>query len=242
MDGTNATNAALLYRKVENEIRRQIETGVLKPGDRIPSEAKLGEQFGVSRVTVRNAISNLVKEGILVRLQGKGTYVLSKPEENVMRPIYSFTTLCQLQGHMASALILDIGLQKAEDEDAGFLGLPPGSDVFVLSRLRLVDQVPVVIETCAFSPAFVFLEKDREQLEGSLYALLSEKYHIQAAKAIRSISICRTSESESQWLRVPVNTPLILSKSFVYDWNSQPLHTVRQVVRVDLPDIFQYYV
>ena len=79
MQNQDLANTALLHKQVENALRQEIESGIWAVGDRIPSEAQLSEKYGVSRVTVRNAISRLVEDGLLVRLQGKGTFVSSHP-------------------------------------------------------------------------------------------------------------------------------------------------------------------
>ncbi|MEG0272677.1 MAG: GntR family transcriptional regulator [Hydrogenoanaerobacterium sp.] len=240
MDVSHIANLNLLHKQVENSIKSKIINGKWKTGEKISSEAELSAQYGVSRVTVRTAVANLVKEGILVRLQGKGTFVVSTIQENTMRSIYSFTTLCQIQGRTASAKLICAGLEKAEQEEQEFLSIPSDEKAFVLSRLRQVDQVPLLIETCIFHGRFSFLAN--ENLEGSLYSLLAEKYHIVASKAVRTISICNANEEQAAQLNVSVGAALILNKCNVYDNNNLPLHVANQIVRVDLPDIFKYYV
>ena len=113
MQNQDLANTALLHKQVENALRQEIESGIWAVGDRIPSEAQLSEKYGVSRVTVRNAISRLVEDGLLVRLQGKGTFVSSHPIQSNVRVSRSFTAICEMQGRPAGAKLIFWALRRA---------------------------------------------------------------------------------------------------------------------------------
>lgn len=240
MQNQDLANTALLHKQVENALRQEIESGIWAVGDRIPSEAQLSEKYGVSRVTVRNAISRLVEDGLLVRLQGKGTFVSSHPIQSNVRVSRSFTAICEMQGRTAGAKLIDLQLCEPNAQQAAFLGLAPGERVLRLKRLRLVDEIPLVVETNYFPESFSFLM--REELSGSLYRLLAQKYQITAAQSRMVVGVCRAGAEHVRWLGVAQSAPLLFNRSEVFDQAGTPLHLAEQAVRVDLPEIFQYYV
>lgn len=235
-----AAGSQLLYKQVEDKIREAIANEQWKVGARIPGENELSKNFGVSRVTLRSAISHLVDEGLLVRLQGKGTFVTSGPflNENHHR-MKSFTDLCHMQNRTASAKIIFAGLRRPDDVPRNFLSLAQDENAFVVERVRLVDHVPILIEISTFKSAFQFLQQ--EDLTQSLYAALA-KYNVIPDRGIKTVGICNADDYHSQHLNIPVGTALLISNAMVHNEKSEPLHYVKQVSRADLPEIFQYYV
>lgn len=238
--GRSEEKENLLYKQVENSIRAKIQTNQLKPGDRIPSEAELQLEHGVSRITVRNAITRLVEDDVLVRLQGKGTYVASQLFGNNLCDMISFSVICKMQGLAPSSMVISKELVVPSQEDAAFLHIPSGGQVLEIKRLRLVNDIPLILESSFFHPSFSFLMHD--DITGSTYELLAGKYNVYASKGTRVISICRVNEYESQFLNVAAGEPLIYNRCEVNDLNGNPLHTVNQIVRVDIPQVFKYYV
>jgi GntR family transcriptional regulator len=235
-----SVNPQLLYKQVEEKIRSEIKNGKWKAGDRLPGEYELSSAYGVSRITLRNAISHLVEAGLLLRLHGKGTFVTSGPfiHDNYHH-MQSFTNLCRIQGRTASAKLLYVGLRDADEIARHFLALPEGERVFVLDRLRLVDNIPLVLEFNVFRQSCLFLQ-DRD-LSGSLYELLAE-CAIFPNNAIKTVGICMADEMCVKHLGVLQGTALLLSSALVYNDKNDPLHTVRQIYRVDLPELFKYYI
>lgn len=233
-------NPQLLYKQVEEKIRSEIKNGKWKAGDRLPGEYELSSAYGVSRVTLRSAIAHLVEAGLLLRLHGKGTFVTSGPfVHDNYHHMQSFTNLCRIQGRTASARLLYVGLRAADETTRRFLSVPGDEQVFVLDRLRLVDDIPLVLEFNAFPRPYRFLQ-DRD-LSGSLYELFAE-YAVFPTKAIKTVGICMADEMCVQYLEVPQGTALLLSSALVYDDKDEPLHTVKQIYRVDLPELFKYYI
>ncbi|MDR2079423.1 MAG: GntR family transcriptional regulator [Treponema sp.] len=235
-----SVNPQLLYKQVEEKIRSEIKNGKWKAGDRLPGEYELSSAYKVSRVTLRTAISHLVEEGLLLRLHGKGTFVTSGPfiHDNYHH-MQSFTNLCRIQGHTASAKLLYAGLRDADETARRFLSIPEGEQVFALDRLRLVDDTPLVLEFNVFRRSYLFLQ-DRD-LSGSLYELFAE-YAIFPNNAIKTVGICMADELCMKHLGVARETALLLSSALVYDDKNEPLHTVKQIYRVDLPELFKYYI
>src|SRR5437763_11600792 len=127
-----------LYHQTAEILRSRIVQNVWKQGDRLPSESQLCDEFGVSSITMRRAVATLVAEGLLVRLQGKGTFV-SSDHAIVQGPphLTSFTEDMRLRGWQSSARVIAVRAERAPDAVGTRLGLSPGGPVTVLTRVRL---------------------------------------------------------------------------------------------------------
>src|SRR5262249_33202344 len=145
-----------LYSQTAEVLRSRIAQNMWKQGDRLPSETQLCEEFGVSSITMRRAVATLVAEGLLVRLQGKGTFV-SSDHTIVQGPpeLTSFTQDMRARGWRASARVLSLRTERASGRIATKLGLSSGALVSVISRVRLADGQPVAIQT-AHLPGLLF--------------------------------------------------------------------------------------
>lgn len=240
MDRMNTEGSQPLYLQLKDHIKQRIDMGDLKPGEKIPSETALVKKYNVSRVTVRKGIEELVKAGYLIKIQGKGTFVSQVSEFEAVKNIRSFTKLCQMQGHETIATVLHTELIPGTDEMCEFLNLSQGSKVMYLERIRNVDGTPVVLEKNYFHPFCEFLKM--EDLTGSLYEILIEKYHIfPARKGLNKVEIANVTAEEAELLKITEGMSVIKNHVHVYDLNDNPVHLVEELVRVDKPDIFKYY-
>jgi len=127
-----------VYYRLEKFLRDQILSGALKPGDAIPPESQLAQQFATSRMTVRQAFSRLVFEGLIVRHRGRGSFV-AEPRLEHTKMFLSFEEEMQARGAKAALKLLDMQEVRAEGKVAKNLGLPEGTPVTMVKRLRLVD-------------------------------------------------------------------------------------------------------
>ena len=213
-----------LYIQLRDMIKGQIESGILKPGDKVPSETALQKSFNVSRVTVR-----------------KGTYVSQVQEFAQKKRMSSFTQLCRLQGKATIAKVLRAEMIVATEEQCKFFNIKEGSWITCVERVRKVDGVPMVLETNYFHPFCEFLTG--EDLTGSIYDLLTKKYHIYPVKrGLNEVGIINAGEKEARLLEMKEGISVLTSYVQVYDSKDNPVHEVSQVVRVDRPDIFKYYI
>src|SRR5215813_10277471 len=145
-----------LYSQTAEILRSRIAQSVWKQGDRLPSENELCQEFGVSSITMRRAVATLVAEGLLIRLQGKGTFVSSDHAIPQGPPqLTSFTEDLQLRGWRPTARLLSLTFERAPGPVAIKLGLAAGALVYVLRRVRLADERPVAIQV-AYVPALLF--------------------------------------------------------------------------------------
>ena len=225
----HADSASPLYRQLMQRIRADIASGVYPVHSRIPSEAELGESYQVSRVTVRKALAELTREGLLRRMQGKGTYVCAPRLKTNLKDVTSFHEACLMMGCTPGTRVITAGAVRVEDDVRQALNLEDGEAIEIV-RLRLADGDPVMLETNRFAPRFVYLL--HEELNGSLYRLLS-KQGIEAASGVHEISLCYATGQQARLLGVEPGAALLQLNQIIYDQHGAPLHTSHQVIRGD---------
>lgn len=218
-----------LYRQLMQRIRADIASGVYPVHSRIPSEAELGDAYQVSRVTVRKALSELTREGLLRRMQGKGTYVCTPRLKSNLREVTSFHEACLMMGCTPGTKVISAQVVHAEDDVRESLMLP-GDEVVEIIRLRLADGNPVMLETNRFPMKYAALLS--EDLTGSLYHLLS-KQGVEAASGVHEISLCYATAQQAKLLDVEVGAALLQLNQVIFDQHGAPLHTSHQVIRGD---------
>lgn len=235
-------NATPLYLQLKNEIKHNIRNGILKAGEQLPSEAQMKEQYGVSRVTIRNAMAELEAEHYIVKIQGKGSFVAQSEIPRLPIGITSFSEDAKMQGIRLRSRVVECGLHPVStDVDTEFFNLQKGDSIMMVKRVRYADKVPICIEENHFPCSLRSLEG--ENLSGSLYEVLETKYHIHPAiKGRRSIRIIFATEEISELLELPLGTPVIESDVCVFDADGAPLHTVRDIVRGDNDRFLKWYV
>ena len=219
-----------LSQQLMNRLKDDISAGVYPAGARIPSEQQLCESYSVSRVTVRKAILDLVQEGLLVRKQGKGTFVAGQRLQRDLRHITSFTDACAQRGQQTESRLVSAQLVPATGEDAHLLGLAEDAALFEIIRVRLIGGEPVMLEINRFPESFAYL-KD-EAAEGSLYACL-QRHGVIPATAVHDISLSHATPMVSKHLNTEVGDALLLLDEVIHDQHSQPLHLSRQWIRGD---------
>ncbi|MBR6028304.1 MAG: GntR family transcriptional regulator [Clostridia bacterium] len=226
----DAENASPLYVQLMHKLRAEITEGVYPVHSRIPSEQELCDTYQVSRVTVRKALAELTREGLLERHQGKGTYVAVPRLRKDLRHVNSFYEVCMEMHCRPETQVLRAQLTQADSMDRES-GLCDSSDSVVeVVRVRLADGQPVMLENNHFSADYEWIL--RENLTGSLYALLRQK-GIEAEQATHEISLCYASATDARQLDVEPGSALLALNEVIYDQQGRPLHTSRQKIRGD---------
>lgn len=225
---TERESANPLYNQVVEGIRAKIESGAYKINSKIPTEPELCEEYGVSRITVRRAVEELEAEGLLVRRQGKGTFVTEKAAKVAEKAVYSFNEACKILGKEASSRVIGARTVKATPEDMEGLSLPDNSRVVEIDRVRYADSDAVLIERAHFPMAFSYLLESN--LKGSIYELL-RTYGVKPSWASKEISLIEADENKASLLGVEQGSALILVKEVVYDQKDRPLHVSHLYVR-----------
>lgn len=216
------------------EIKRSLLelTEQLPPGTAVPPERSLALQHDTSRTTVRQAIQELVIEGRLQRIQGKGTFV-AKPKVAQILQLTSYTEDMRAQGLEPTSELLDIGYLSADEELANRLDVRPGSRVLRIERLRRADGDPMALETTHLSAKrFPGLRKAFERT-ASLYTALAEGYGVHLGEAEETIETVPAPPREAELLGTDVGLPLLLLSRHSWDDHGVPIEFVRAAYRGD---------
>jgi len=229
----DATSVIPLYHQLKEIIKENIESGKWLPGDMIPSENQLMQEYKISRNTVKKAIETLVQEGALNRIQGKGTFV-SKPKfEQSLSGFYSFSKIMKERGIAARDEIRSVELVKVKSSIAKQLQLAEDERVFELKRIRYADNEPMILET-SYIPQSIASDITIGMLEKtSLYDLLQNEYGVIVTRAKEIFEPVLIRAYESKYLQVEEGYPALLLYRIAYDSNEKPVEYCRSIVRGD---------
>lgn len=233
MDQLNRTIPLPLYYQLKQTILRQVQSGELSPGDVIPTEKELEARFGVSRITVRRALADLVSEGYLHRQSGKGTVVLHPKIQTMSNRLGVFFDELSSQGFHLESKILVVDRLPVPRGVATKLQVPEGTLLFTFRRLVHADGEPT-----ALSAVYLNLGENviltREELEGgSIYPLLETKYGISLHRAQKTIEAAPALDTEAQMLGILPNAPVLLAEWLVEDDQGHPVIFMKAVYRGD---------
>lgn len=227
MAGQERDRAPARYEVIEDWLRDQVSSG--KPGDPLPSEAELASQFRVSRMTARQAVQNLARDGLVDRRRGSGTYIAISPIRRHGSALMSFSSDMRKRGMTATSRLLRAELVDGSPEDLEALQLPPGSRVVSISRLRMADGLPMSIEL-AVLPAECAPVLARDLENGSLQDALGE-LGLEPASARTRIAARTATAAEARLLGVPARSALLVERRVILDTQDRPLeHTESRYV------------
>ena len=228
-----------LYVQLMEELETSIRNGVYKPGDKIMTEAEMAKEYGVSLITVRKAVGSLMEKGLVMRKQGKGTFVTKPKYSRNMKKLQSFTEMCEQMGVKPGAQVLENRLIMADKKVADRLGIEPGSNVVYISRLCLADGEPVQVEKSYFPLKYAFLlEEDLNN--GSMFECLKEKAGAKVASSEKMIELCRATAEEAALMDVKKGDYLLFVKSTAYDENGEPMYAGIQLINGDRFSLYVY--
>lgn len=229
-----------LYVQLRELLRQQILAGMFAPGTRIPSEDKLNNMYGVSRITIRRALQDLVGEGLLVKRVGKGTYVNERfskapgrtkvaakfPQD---KEVNSFTEACETNGQRAGAHLLALDEVAGFEDERGFFGFGEEGRLIRVVRIRTADDVPIMVEENYF-PAETYgflLQADFENT--SLFDIVSEQGHGDPIlNEPCALDLEKASVEIAPYLDVPSGEPLFCLFGRYFDSNGAPMYLGKQ--------------
>jgi GntR family transcriptional regulator len=218
------------YYRLKKHLLEMTET--LPAGTPVPPERTLAAEFDTSRTTVRQALQELVVEGRLERIQGKGTFV-AKPKVAQSLQLTSYTEDMRAQGLEPTSQLLDVGYITADDTLAGLLGMTPGGRVLRIERLRMADSEPMAIETTHLSAKrFPALRRSLAKYT-SLYTALAEVYDVRLSEAEETIETSLATPREAGLLGTDVGLPMLMLSRHSLDMGGEPVEWVRSVYRGD---------
>ena len=223
-----------LYLQLKRRIEEAVHRGAIKPGDALPSERDLAARAEMSRVTVRKAVQNLVREGLLVQRHGSGTYVASQPHrvEQSLSQLTSFAEDMARRGMAVRSTWLDRGLYVPSPEEMVVLGLASGNSVARVARLRISGETPIAIERAALSAEIL---PDPQAIGGSLYAHLEKRGNrpVRAIQRLRAISL---GDEDAALLKVEPGVASLHIERTSYLASGRVVEFTRSIYRGDTYD------
>jgi GntR family transcriptional regulator, N-acetylglucosamine utilization regulator len=231
-----------LYRQIKQDLTRRIAQGELRPGEALPSEAELCERYGVSRPTLRQATQDLIREGLLVVRRGVGTFVAQPRVRQQLGSVLGFTDKMAAEGRHASTRVLERSIHSASELETAIgseLQLQPDATVLRVVRLRLADQIPVMVETTHISPDRFPGLQDLDLETVSLYQALRERYGVQIVQFRETLEPVLLSATEAKLLGTSGRSPSIQATITSFDEQGRAIeHTISRV----RGDSSQYYI
>ncbi len=228
-----------LYEQIKILITQSLVAGEWKPGEAIPSEMELAARFRVSQGTVRKAIDELASEHILVRRQGKGTFVASHSEPSYQ---YRFLRVMPDSGEKLNphSVMLEVRKGKASAEIARALSIKAGSAVHVIKRVLEFQGRPLILDEIVLAAVrFPGLTVPRlEEYRGSMYSFYEAVYGLRMIRAEERIRAVAADEAVAAHLRVPAGTPLLCVDRIAFTYGDMPVEWRRGLC---LTDGFSYF-
>ncbi|MFD3155972.1 GntR family transcriptional regulator [Haloimpatiens sp. FM7330] len=208
--------ASPLYYQIKEILRKRIEDEEYLPGDILPSELELQQFFNVSRITVRQAINELVNEGYLSRTRGKGTTVIFNKIEESLSRIMSFTEEMKMRGFEPSTKVIEVSMVKANKVISKKLSINEGEEVYKIERLRYADNKPIAVFV-TYLRRELNLPLEEEEYCGSLYELLNKRNNISAAKVKESFEASASNINVSKHLEIEKGIPILKRTRISFD-------------------------
>lgn len=223
-----------LYLQLRKSIEDAVKTGLIGPGDALPSERDIATKADISRVTVRKAVQDLVKGGILVQRHGSGTFVVPRVErvEQSLSRLTSFTEDMARRGMAVRSAWLDRGVFTPSPEEIMALGLSSKELVSRIARLRIADDTPLAIERASLSSSIL---PDPSAIESSLYATLGKTGN-RPVRAVQRISAANLNETDARLLDVQPGVAGLHIERISYLASGKVVEFTRSIYRGDAYD------
>ena len=223
-----------LYGKLRDGLRARILDGALKPHDKLPSESELAGAHGVSRITVRQALGDLQKDGLIVRQQGKGAFVSApRPASQSLDRLQGLAEAFSAQGREVHTKRMVMKRLKAPKDVRDKLALAPGADVWRMVTLRYLDREPISVNNSYF-PLGLGERIARMDLAGrDLIDVLEKDFGQTIVQAKLEISATAMPAREARWLKVVAGAPALRVQRVLCDSNDAPLQVETATYRAD---------
>ena len=221
-----------LYYQLESLIRRCISSGLLKPGDMLPSEMELCQTFSISRSTVRQAIGRLEEEGLVQRHQGKGSFVAEPKLHRRTENIYSFTAEATAMGLKPGSRLLSFEVITPGEAVRQLLELAEGTEVYCFTRIRTVDGMPLMLET-SYYPCYIYPSLTRELLQThSFYSLLFERGTVPGT-AVDTYEAVRLDKKEAELLETKTGSAGFIHQRITRTERGEVFELTQSIMRGD---------
>lgn len=229
----NKNSPVPLYYQIAEQLRAQIAAGVLERGERLASERELSEQYGVSRMTVRQAISYLQSTGLVEVQQGVGTFVARPKHTYNASHLFGFSEEMGRFGDRIESIVLEQAAVRPPQRVADLLKLAAGDMAVKVTRLRKINDEPVLLET-SFLPAALCPGLEQADLAmHSLYALLETQYHLHLLYTQQMMEYVPANDYERHVFGLGEDAAMILLEGVTYGENDLPVECFKAVYRAD---------
>jgi GntR family transcriptional regulator len=196
-----------LYRQAKDAFVRRMVDGIWAPGSLLPSEAQLAREVGVSQGTVRKALDELEAENLIVRHQGRGTFVAQHDEERILFQFFKLVMDDDVP-RFPESVVLEAGVYAANEAERAGLQLPAGAKVARVRRMRAVNDTPLILETLSL-PDTMFPGITDGPVPNSLYAYYADRYGVTIAHAREKLKAVTLTAAESETLGRPAGHPVL---------------------------------
>jgi GntR family transcriptional regulator len=220
-----------LYHQLQSVLKAEIESGKWRPDEQLPTETKLAETYGVSKITVRQALQELAELGYIRREQGRGTFIARRKFDEGPRELTSFTEEMRRHALSPTSRILFQRVAEADARAASALRLSPKSRVFVLKRVRLADGEPISVQTAHIPSALV--PGLRLDGDSSLYEVLQSRYQLHPVRARETYTAAAATAAMAELLGVPAGSPVFSVERVTLLPNEKPFEFVQSTIRGD---------
>ncbi|KAF0107909.1 MAG: GntR family transcriptional regulator [Anaerolineaceae bacterium] len=228
-------NPIPIYYQIREQLRQQIVGGQLNPGDMLPTEMEICAECGVSRMTARQALTQLANEGLVTRQRGRGTFVAAPKAtlDSSQFPLQSYTELLGQIGMQAGAVVLAQVVEPASESVAAQLKLSPGDPVVRIARQRLMRGEAMSLETSFYPHSRCPDLASLNLTDQSVYRLLEEHYGIAMAYATDTIELSVAGAYEAKELKISEGVPVVLVTRLSFLEDNTPIEFTQTIHRGD---------
>jgi GntR family transcriptional regulator len=202
------------YRQIEQALRERVSA--LQPGDRLPSDAELCAEFGVSRMTARNAVQRLAEDGLISREPGRGSFVAEPPAHRRANRLMTFTHEMLRLGRVPSSRVLTRVIRPSTEVEATSLAIPRGQPIVLLRRLRLADDEPMALETAVLIGACADPVMTADLAHGSLHETLGRAGFV-LRRGTSTIDAVAATAEDARLLALRPGDPLLVERRVIAD-------------------------
>lgn len=223
-----------IYHQLEELIKHKINTAELRAGEAIPSEREYAEIYNISRMTVRQAVNNMVNEGLLYREKGRGTFVAKKKFEQNLTGLTSFSEDMTKRHHTPSTVIISLQPMKHSPLIIEKLKLMPTDLIYEIKRLRLADNEPIALETI-YTPHKLVGPIEKSKINGSFYNYIEQHLKLKLTHGIQTIEAALANKDEMKYLKIEKDDPVLLMQrtTFISEDKDVPIEFVKSAYRAD---------
>jgi len=226
-------SSLIKYQQVKDTLLAEIARGLYTPGDQLPSQRELCERFATDQATVHRAVDEMTELGVVMAIPGKGLFVVSPKQQAVSGKLISFSDEMKRLGMKASGSVLEKALQPASTLLARTLGVPVGSELVYLRRLRLGDNKPMAIQVTYLVHSMVPDVLDVDFENASLYEILKDRYGLTFSGASVSIETALANEDDTGLLGMMPPAATLVTEQITYLEDGRPIEFARTSFRGD---------